>query len=194
MSTDEINKSENLIAVYEQICSSCHNIDDFRSKLLGFLPLLSGAGIFFLLSDAFTDETKRGFAKEFLMPIGFFGFFVTLGLFFYELHGIKKCDHLINVGKQIEDVLGIEGRFMNRPEKVDFFGIPINEPFTARIIYPAVLAAWMFLALVLTLPKVAPLMAVFIFVLGFYIPSYLDLKGKTAAQQSRCIGTKLNYQ
>jgi hypothetical protein len=189
MSTDETGKRENLIAAYEQICSSCHDIDDFRAKLLGFLPLISGAGIFFLLNDAFTDSTKRAFAKEFLMPIGFFGFIVTLGLFFYELHGIKKCDYLINVGKQIEDVLGIEGRFTNLPKNVDFFGIPINELFTARIIYPAVLAAWIFLSLVFTLPKVAPYIAVFIFVSSFYIPSRLDLKGKTAAQQSRCTET-----
>lgn len=185
----KIENEASLIAAYEQVCSSCHVIDDFRAKLLGFLPLVSGAGIFFLLSDAFSDQAKQNFAKQFLMPIGGFGFIVTLGLFLYELHGIKKCDYLINVGKQIETKLGIEGRFTNLPGKVDFLGIEINEPLAARIIYPAVLAAWTFLAIVFTLPHIALLIATLIFILSSYISSKLDLKGRTAAQKSQCIET-----
>jgi len=77
---------EELKVVYQEVCSSFHAIADFRAKLLGFLPLASGAGIFLLLNRSLTDGTE-----QYLLPIGVFGFAVTLGLFFYELRGIQKC-------------------------------------------------------------------------------------------------------
>jgi hypothetical protein len=43
-----------------------------------------------------------------------------------------------------EDQMGIRGQFKKRPREVAGF---INEPFAAGVIYPAVLAAWTFLAL-----------------------------------------------
>ncbi len=138
------NQDNNLKVAYEQVCNSYRAIDDFRAKLLGLLPLVSGAGIFLLLNDVLTDQEKSKIAVEFLLLISIFGFVVTLGLFFYEIHGIKKCGHLINVGQEIERKLRIEGLFLNRPRDVAGF---INEPFAASIIYPAVLAAWLFVAL-----------------------------------------------
>jgi len=69
---------------------------------------------------------------------------ITLGLFFYEIYGIKKCHNLIKAGQQIEGQMGIRGQFKERPREVARF---INEPFAAGVIYPAVLAAWTFLAL-----------------------------------------------
>ena len=43
----DTQKAENLRTVYRELCSSYRAIDDFRTKLLGFLPLATGAGIFF---------------------------------------------------------------------------------------------------------------------------------------------------
>jgi hypothetical protein len=37
--TDIHNSSEGLLSAYEEICKSYHSIDDFRMKLLGYLPL-----------------------------------------------------------------------------------------------------------------------------------------------------------
>src|SRR5437879_3219394 len=92
--------------VYQELCTSYRAIDDFRAKLLGFMPLATGTGIF-LLKDA---------PKEYLLPIGVFGFFVTLGLLAYEVYGINKCDALIRAGKRIECKLGVEnGQFSERP-------------------------------------------------------------------------------
>jgi hypothetical protein len=83
--------------------------------------------------------------QKFFMPIGFFGFVITLGLFFYELYGIKKCTSLIRAGIDLEkNVLKVHNRqFATRPPGV---ALLINEPFAASLIYPAVLAAWTFLA------------------------------------------------
>jgi hypothetical protein len=140
---DETN--ENLKAIYQQLCDSYRAIDDFRAKLLGFLPLVSG-GVFLL-------TTSSDFAKDFLGPIAIFGAAVTLGLLCYELYGIKKCHYLIAVGKQIETRLHLLGQFRGRPRAV--FPI-INEPFAAGVIYPAVLAVWIYLAFwAFTLPEAA---------------------------------------
>ena len=136
--------------VYVQLCASYHAIDDFRAKLLGFLPLASGAGFFLLLSDALVDPAKADAAKPFLLPIGIFGMVVTLGLFSYEIYGIKKCQDLILLGRCIEESMQVTGHFLKRPREVAGF---INEPFAAGVIYPAVLSAWSYVALVFTGPR-----------------------------------------
>ena len=43
----DTEKQENLRTVYRELCSSYRAIDDFRTKLLGFLPLVTGTGLFF---------------------------------------------------------------------------------------------------------------------------------------------------
>ena len=142
MSNEELNdlEAQNLRTVYQELCTSYREIDSFRAKLLGFLPL-----VFLLLNDAITDKTKWESAMPFLQPIGLFGIAITLGLFAYELYGIKKCHCLIEFGKDIEGEggMGIEGQFTKRPRGIakDL----INEPFAAGIIYPAVLAAWTYI-------------------------------------------------
>lgn len=129
------------LKVYEQLCNSYRAIDDFRAKLLGFLPLATGTGVFLLV----TDRAKIDFMQALFRPIGVFGFVITLGLFFYELYGIKKCTHLIRAGKALENDLKISnGQFSQRPPGVATI---INEPLAAGVIYSAVLAAWTFLAL-----------------------------------------------
>jgi len=168
---------ENLRTVYSELCESYRAIDDFRTKLLGFLPLATGAGLFVLVSDG----DKMDFARQFFRPMGFFGFLITLGLFSYELYGIKKCGRLIRVGKHLEKTgLLIEGQFRWRPREVA--GL-INESFAAGIIYPVVLAAWMFLALVSTSPQKEPpydpqralFWAAVVFIVGFVLSILFNL-------------------
>jgi len=170
LDTDSKSNAD-LIKVYDQLCESYRAIDDFRAKLLGFLPLASAGGAFLLLND----PEKITFAKPLLGPLGLFGFVVSLGLFFFEIYGIRKCHALINAGKKIECALGItDGPFLRRPGSVLYV---INEPFAAGIIYPAVLAAWMFLIKVYPQPQTeqppaieaALMAAVWVFVAGFLV-------------------------
>ena len=154
---------DNLRTAYQELCTSYRAIDEFRLKLLGFLPFATGVGVV-LLSDALTDDKKREFATQFLKPIGIFGFAITLGLLFYELYGIKKCHRLIEVGKQLEGRLVDKGQFISRPREA--FGV-INEPFAAGVIYPAVLAAWMYLIRWSASPQTALSTATWVFASGF---------------------------
>ena len=175
---------ENLRTVYRELCNSYRAIDDFRTKLLGFLPLATGAGIFFLV----TDKAKIDFVQPYFRYIGAFGFVITLGLFFYEFYGIKKCTHIIWAGIQLEKEMNIgEGQFTKRPEGV---GGLINEPFAAGVIYPAVLAAWTFIALAFSQSQIAARgLAASVFLVGFaFSLSYnlqLKLEGEKKAEESK---------
>ena len=163
---------DHLKAAYQELCHSYRAIDDFRAKLLGFLPLATGTGIFLLLGTL-ADQEKASLAQEFLPLVGFFGFAITLGLFCYELYGMRKCHALIDAGRQIETTLGnSNGRFTTRPREV--VGL-INEPFAAGVIYPALLAAWMYFAGVVAWPQSAQLLAMTVFIGGSALVSVFSL-------------------
>ena len=192
-SNDEHDK--NLRLVYQELCNSYRAIDDFRAKLLGFLPLASGTGIFLL----FGYQDKIKLTPEFLTATGLFGFFVTLGLFFYELYGIRKCTRLIMDGQRLEKALKIdEGQFKNRPGGALGF---INEPAASGVIYSAVMAVWVVLGMGVKLQQLetcatAPTIefsslgvsiAVIIFFLGslFAIIYAHDLRSRLLSEQAR---------
>src|SRR5262245_61266376 len=95
-------------AAYERVCESYQAIDDFRMKLLGLLPVATGAGVFLLLSsnadllgsgDRSSQQQTLG---VFLTAAGWIGFTFTLGLFTYELFGIKRCHYLMETGARLE--------------------------------------------------------------------------------------------
>ena len=155
--------------IYERVCESYHAIDDFRLKLLGSLPLATGAGVLILVRGEIKlgDETATS-AKEFLAAIGLFGLVITLGLFAYELHGIKKCHYLIRAGQFLEEEFGVHGQFSSRPHDVGG-RLGINEPFASSIIYPASLGAWAFTGVVLTSPTAAAIAGGAITVLGVVV-------------------------
>ena len=130
--------SDHLRTAYDQLCTSYHAIDDFRAKLLGFLPLVTGGGLILLTGKA--DEVRR----DFFGPVGLLGIAVTLGLLAYELAGIKRCLTLIDDGLAFEKDMQLQrGQFV-RPDDAFSF---ITKSFAAAWIYPAVLAAWSYLAL-----------------------------------------------
>lgn len=144
-------ENPNLIEAYKLLCTSYHAIDDFRAKLLGFLPLATGTGIFLLLDKLKGATTLPTEAKGTLAACGVFGFLITLGLFAFELYGIKKCSALLLAGQRMESLLGLDdGQFLKRPQNIA--GI-VNEPFASGVIYPATLAAWSFFALLFVVPN-----------------------------------------
>ena len=134
-----------LSQAYTEVCLSYRAVDDIRIKLLGFLPIASAGGVFLLIR---TDDTAD---PAVFVAAGIFGSLVALGLFAYELFGIKRCHALIEAGKAIEEAmrLGLEptygAQFIRRPDPI--LGA-IAEPLATALIYPAVLASWLYVALV----------------------------------------------
>jgi len=155
---------------YQTLCASYTAIDSFRGTLLGFLPLATG-GLFLLAGG--TGEGILSEAKL-SVPLGLFGFFITLGLFIYEIYGIRRCTHLIVLGQHLEKQLKIEGQFLHRPEGLGGFipagfGRLISEPMASGVIYPAVGAAWLYLGAQSVSQWLAAVLAMVIFVVGFGI-------------------------
>jgi len=158
MSNEE---QQNLRTAYDELCTSYRAIDDFRAKLLGLLPLITGGGLVVLTKDV------AQVPPDAFLPIGCFGALVTLGLLAYEIYGIRKCHALIDAAQVLEKrmILPVPGQFRARPLSVLGF---VNEPFAAAIIYPAVMAAWIYLATYS--PPDSPVhQAVWVFFVGFAI-------------------------
>jgi hypothetical protein len=144
---------------YDQLCSTYRAIDDFRAKLLGFLPLVTGGGLILLTGRV--DEVRR----DFFAPVGLFGIAVTTGLLAYEVYAISKCHALIEGGKALEQELRLPAaQFTRRPDAM--FKV-VNEPFAAAVIYPAVLAAWTYLALFFVDRPLGRVISAIVFVVGF---------------------------
>jgi hypothetical protein len=57
-------RETNLRAGYDQLCQSYRAIDDFRAKLLGFLPVVTGGGLLLL------SRNVDGLAAEIFLPVG----------------------------------------------------------------------------------------------------------------------------
>jgi len=173
MSPDRQDSQE---AAYGRVCDSYQAIDDFRMKLLGLLPVATGTGVFLLLNDnvpVLGPNPAQGQSESLtlvLTAIGAFGAIFTLGLFSYELFGIKKCHYLIRAGQRLEVLLDIQGQFRNRPRNLMGF---INEPFASALIYPASLAAWVFLATALRPPPWRWALPLAVFLGGFLLTLFL---------------------
>jgi hypothetical protein len=139
---EQTPSEETLRMEYGEVCKSHNAITDFRAKLLALLPIASGSGIFLLL-------TKRSepIDTRYLYAIGLFGFLITLGLFIYELRGIQHCKHLERLASWLEEQLHLrEAQFIGRPK--GRLGGFVGAQGAAYIIYPTLLAAWIFVAFV----------------------------------------------
>jgi (4S)-4-hydroxy-5-phosphonooxypentane-2,3-dione isomerase len=58
-----------LLPAYQESCNSYHAIDDFRTKLLGFLPLVTGGGLIFLSGR--TEDVREEFFGAPSVPSAF---------------------------------------------------------------------------------------------------------------------------
>ena len=138
--TDQLSTPpENLRLAYQELCKSYQAIADFRAKLLGFLPLASGAGFFALLGNG------KDPAPYYTWVAGLFGFAITLGLFFYELRGLQRSAALEHTGRDLEAQLGLaDGQFTTQPS-ANLYGF-VDTRGAAWVIYPSVLAGWAYMA------------------------------------------------
>jgi hypothetical protein len=121
---------------YQEVCKSYQSIVDFRAKLLGFLPLASGAGAYAVLSKEPSPPWE--------WVAGLFGFMITLGLFLYELRGLQRAASLEQAGRELEQQLGLaSGQFREQPEA--YLRGFVDPRGAAWIIYPTVEASWLYL-------------------------------------------------
>jgi hypothetical protein len=132
--------TEDFHLMYEEISNSFHKVDEFRAKLLGFLPLASGT----LMSVLLRDGSVVSYTSTCVLCV--FGALITMGLYFYELRGVQRCNILVRLGASLEDNLGFRGPFTAKNTTPRIVGV-IGATGAAFVIYPTVFAAWVFVAL-----------------------------------------------
>ena len=137
-----------LLAAYQEVCNSYHAIDEFRTKLLGILPIASLAGILLLGKDNLFQADSLS-----VRLVGFASFFAaafTLSLFLFEIRGILRCHHLIERGANLEKDLNVKGQFYvcsRQHSEGEGMERVFNAKVAASAVYSLVFAAWLFLAL-----------------------------------------------
>jgi hypothetical protein len=180
--------------IYQAICTSYNAINDWRAKLLGFLPLASGAGIFFLLNSSFTTVTTQGKSTtittpltQYLLPIGVVGALVTFGLFIYDIRAIQLRTSLVEAGKAIEaDQPKPDGQFTHRPRG---YGHVLSDTLGSTLIYFAVIAGWLFLGLIFHSSLAGWLFAGGVFIIGvsgaLSVGGWIRLKSKSETDHAK---------
>ena len=135
---------------YEQVCNSYYKIDEFRGRLLALWPILGGAagGIALLASEKLRTD--------YLLPIGIFGFLVSVGVGIYEWTQTLRCAQLKQVARQLEKDMELKERQAQFSSIYNGYAINLSgEPVEGRIIrigvasavvYVSVAIGWLYIA------------------------------------------------
>ncbi len=136
--------NDNATTIYNAICTSYHALEDLRMRFLGFLPLASSAGIFYLVST-----TNIQIANSAYIAIGIVGAIITIGLYCYELRALQMSHELREVGANIETTeLHVMGQFAwHHQHEHNRHGIVLGNTFGSAFVYTAVLTGWLYLAI-----------------------------------------------
>jgi hypothetical protein len=125
-------------ALYAEVGASWRQLTEVRFKLLAFLPLVSGIGLFQLLNgdSAMSDAPKWG---RFVAAA--FGAIITCALWIYDRRNTEVYSDLVHKGKQLEETmqLGDSGAFHVRTKP----HFPVKHGVALKIVYWATLIAWL---------------------------------------------------
>ena len=120
------------VLLYDQVCTSWHQLVEVRFKLLGFVPAVSVVGLAALAGSG--DVSGPAGAA-----ISVMGLIITAALFIYDQRNSQLHDELISRGRRIEYELGIEvGQFRGRPTSR---GV-VKHDYATLVIYVTTMLAW----------------------------------------------------
>ena len=94
--TGEELSQDNLVKIYQEVCTNIRTSDDISFKLLGFVPLLSGGGAAILSLKNISDHPLA------VLLASVIGAIFTFGLFRWEMRNVQKCTFLIDTAADIE--------------------------------------------------------------------------------------------
>ena len=122
-STPDSPTEDALKTMYQEVCKHHQSISEFRGKLLGLVPIASGAFIGIITASV---DWSDGYTGPLLIAAGVVGALVTFGLYLFEAWQSDTCRHLIHHASFLEKELRVEaGQFRtNRPKARvrDLFG------------------------------------------------------------------------
>jgi hypothetical protein len=137
MSTDTRDtppRREALLAEYSEVNSNYRALADIRFKLLGLLPIATGAGVVLFARDSLQPVS---------LPIGILGLLVSLGIFIYDRRNTQLYFALGDRAKAIEKELGLpDGQFTSRPKPELGF---LRHGVGSGLIYVSVFSGWTYI-------------------------------------------------
>lgn len=102
---------------YEQICTDIRFTDDISLKLLGFMPLVTGAGIFPVL---FAGPDREVWQAAVLGAfVGLLGATMTFAIYRWEVRNLNFCKYLREQVAYLEEhgaLDGQHGHYLGRPD------------------------------------------------------------------------------
>ena len=120
--------------VYAETCSDIRATDEISFKLMGIVPLVSGATFltFFLKEPV---AAKAALVTAFAL----FAALITLGLFRWELRNIQNCSWLRRRAEALESVVVTAARVPMRPKPP----MRIGKTEAEKWIYSVTIIAWL---------------------------------------------------
>jgi hypothetical protein len=149
MADETAASSESWQQRYSEICTDIRTTDDISFKLLGFVPLVSGVGIFAVL-DLLGGKLASWPTTVF---VSLFGALITFALFRWELRNIQTCKWLRDRAKDIErDELKLAvGAFLGCDDPRKFLGIEWGKTQAEKLLYTTTIAAWLSLPVIVAM-------------------------------------------
>lgn len=123
--------------LYQEICASIRATDDISFKLMGFVPLVSGA----TLLTFFLREPIRPEQAPLVAALALFAALVTLGLFRWELRNIQTCSWLRRRAEAVERVLAQATGAPPQPRAP----LGVGKTEAEKAIYSVTVMAWLLL-------------------------------------------------
>src|SRR6266487_1755543 len=118
--------------VYAETCANIRATDEISFKLLGIVPLLSGATLvtFFLKGPVAVEKAPL------IITLSLFAALITLGLFRWELRNIQTCSWLRSRAEALERSIVASAKTPQQPKP------PLRIAFAACILIVTLLSAF----------------------------------------------------
>jgi hypothetical protein len=125
---------------YAETCSSIRATDDINFKLMGIVPLVSGAAMLVFLVKEATPPDKAAL----VVALALFAALITLGLFRWELRNIQTCSWLRRRAEALEGALVRASGAPTQPQPP----LKIGKTEAEKWIYSITVVAWLSIPLV----------------------------------------------
>jgi len=140
--------------LYAETCSSIRATDEISFKLMGFVPLVSGAALLTL----FLKETISSDKASLVVALALFAAMVTLGLFRWELRNIQTCSWLRRRAEALEETLVKTSGAPRQPKPP----LGIGKTEAEKAIYSITILVWLIMPIALVgLDKLAGFLPVY---------------------------------
>jgi hypothetical protein len=128
--------------VYAETCANIRATDDISFKLLGIVPLLSGA----TLLTFFLKEHVAAEKAPLVITLSLFAALITLGLFRWELRNIQTCSWLRRRAEALERCVVTSAVAPQQPQPP----LSIGKTEAEKWIYSVTIIAWLVLPAVVS--------------------------------------------